>query len=321
LQRSEAGQPAYLLGVPQLPPEGAGAFERLLELGVVVHGPRLEAWDPCPNCSCGAEQRPIRWKDGTPYAACPVACADDERLDPGELQLFEISIGRLAELTARGAGLGDHPSEVTPGLWRLGRLSGRVVALAASGAAARAPGCLDRLKTIDPAVRLALIAALPSAVEVAALAERGVDVIDPTEAFLPSSSRRPVQVNVERLSSLVANHDPDLLVVNPMAMSCELGGRPLRLEPRDMRVLIVLAREANDGDAAATRDDLYRALVNQDDAEASVGDEQVDKSISRIRGALCDARGLQRSDGTRLISAIRGHGYRLVLGRVRVLIR
>jgi DNA-binding winged helix-turn-helix (wHTH) protein len=66
---------------------------------------------------------------------------------------------------------------------------------------------------------------------------------------------------------------------------------------------------------------LYRALVGRDDADAPVGDEQVDKAVSRIRGALCDARNLPRDAGTTLIAAVRGHGYRLVTPTIRVLIR
>lgn len=88
-----------------------------------------------------------------------------------------------------------------------------------------------------------------------------------------------------------------------------------------MRVLNVLAREADDGGAAATRDDLYRALVGADDPDAPVNDAQVDNAVSSIRGALCDARGLPRAEGKRLIVAVRGHGYRLVTPPLRVLIK
>ncbi len=322
LRQSEGGDPAYLLGVPDLSTTASSAFQRLLALGAVVHARVLDTWDPCATCSCGVEERHVRWIDGTPVAICPLSREDDEALDPGDLQLFQISLTRLAELVSRAAALDDRPEQVAPRLWRLGRLAGgRVLLLATSSSALRGEGVFDRLKTLDRSVRFTLIADVKSAVDLAALAERGFDVVPPDEAFMPSEPTRPIRLNMNRLMMVTETSDPDVLEVNPMALTAAFGGRALQLEPRHARVLNVLAREADDGGAAATRDDLYRALVGRDDADAPIGDEQVDKAVSSIRGALCEARGLPRGAGTTLIAAVRGHGYRLVTPTVRVLIR
>lgn len=318
----EGGEPAYFLGLPELSPAAGKAFARLLELGAVVHDRLLDTWTPCTNCDCGADERAIRWVDGVPTAVCPISCEEDERLDPGELQLFRIGLNRFVELVSNAAALSGRPEEVAPSLWRLGRIaSGRILLLATASSAVRGPGAFDRLRAIDKSARFTAIAAVASAAEVSLLSERGIDVVAPEEAFLPSEPGQPVRLNLERLIAGIASSDPDLLEINPMALAAAFGGRALQLEPRDFRVLLILVREANDGDAAATRDDLYRALVGGDHTIAPIGDEQVDKSISRIRRALCEARGLPRSMGTDLIVAIRGHGYRLVTAATRILIR
>jgi len=322
LRQSEGGEPAYLLGVPDLSPAAASAFQQLLALGVVLHRRDLETWDPCATCSCGAEERRVRWIDSTPVAVCPLSREDDEALDPGDLKLFEIALPRLAAVVGRAAALDDRPEQVAPRLWRLGRLAaGRVLLLATSSTAVRGAGIFDRLKALDRSARFTLIASMKSAVEIASLAERGIDVVAPDEAFLPSEPTRPVRVDMDRLLVVTVTSDPDVLEVNPLGFTSAYGGRALQLEPRDARVLNILAREADDGGSLATRDDLYRALVGRDDANAPVGDEQLDKSVSRIRGALCDARGLPRAEGKRLIAAVRGHGYRLVTPIIRVVIR
>jgi len=322
LQRSEGGDPAYLLGVPDLSPAAAIAFQQLLALGVVLHPRVLDTWDPCASCSCGAEERQVRWIDGTPVAICPLSREDDDALDPGDLQLFQISLSRLAELVGRAAALDDRPEQIAPRLWRLGRMAGgRVLLLATSSSAVRGAGVFDRLRSLDRSARFTLIANMKSAIEIAALEERGIDVVTPDEAFMVSEPARPVRVDLNRLLLVTVTLDPDMLEVNPMALTAAFGGRALRLEPRHMRVLNVLAREADDGGAAATRDDLYRALVGADDPDAPVNDAQVDNAVSSIRGALCDARGLPRAEGKRLIVAVRGHGYRLVTPPLRVLIK
>ncbi|CAH0124246.1 helix-turn-helix domain-containing protein [Roseomonas sp. CECT 9278] len=322
LRQSEGGDPAYLLGVPNLSPAAASAFQQLLALGVVLHRRVLDTWDPCATCSCGAEERRVRWIDSAPFAICPLSREDDEALDPGDLQLFQISLSRLTELVGRAAALDDRPEQVAPCLWRLGRLAGgRVLLLATSSSAVRGAGVFDRLKALDRSAHITLIANMKSAVDIAALAERGIDVVPPDEAFMPSEPTRPVRVDLNRLLMVTVTSDPDVLEVSPLAFTSAYGGRALPLEPRDARVLNILAREADDGGSLATRDDLYRALVGRDDADAPVGDEQLEKSVSRIRGALCDARGMPRAEGKRLIAAVRGHGYRLVTPTIRVLIR
>ena len=64
-QLSEAGEPAVLLGRQHAPTEDA-AFERMLALGVLLHGDPITAWDICRSCGCGAEERKHSVDDGKP---------------------------------------------------------------------------------------------------------------------------------------------------------------------------------------------------------------------------------------------------------------
>jgi DNA-binding winged helix-turn-helix (wHTH) protein len=225
-------------------------------------------------------------------------------------------------MVTRAAEMDDRPEEVTQGVWRLGRMaSGHVLILVVSPSVLRNNAMIDRLRLLEPEARFTVIAVLKSVTEKAILAERGFEIIHPDDAFLPSEPERPVRLNLERIQTPAGSNDPDLLVVNPRSLAFTLGGKKVSLEPRDARVLKILAREASDGESPATRDDLYGALIDRDDSEAPVGDDQVDKSISRIRKNLAEVRGVPRSQGQLFIVAVRRVGYRIDTSRLRLLIK
>lgn len=319
LQLSEGGEPVFIHGFPELSPAGAGAFRRLLEQGVLAQHEQLTTWDPCNDCDCGATERTVRWRDGRPFAACPANAAADTPLSPDMLRVYRVSLAGLAGQVAGALGLRDQPEEVVPSLWRLGRLeAGSVALLATTSAAARRAGTMERLKALDPGARFILIGSVASASERAALADRGISVVRPEDAFLPSEPALPIRIDRVRLQGNPAGGEPPLLTINHMGFTATFHGAALQFGRRDFRVLAVLVREASDGAAAARRDDLYRALTDRDDGEAESNDEQVDKSISRLRGALCDAAGLPRAEGTKLIVTVRGHGYRLDVPAARI---
>lgn len=319
LQLSEGGEPALLNGYDALSEPGAGAFRRLLEIGVLEQQESLAAWDPCLGCDCGATERPIRWRLGRPFAACPADVLADTPLQPEMLRVYRLSPDRFAEQVGLAVGINRKPEEILPALWRLGELaSGRVVALAMCSTAALRPGAFDRLRAIDRDARIVLIAAIGAASAVAALAERRIDVLRPDEAFLPSEAAWPIRVNRSRFDGTAPGHEKPLLIVNQLGVTATFHEMPLTLSRRDFQLLLVLVREANDGGAAALREDLYRALTEYDDEDIPPGDEQVDKSISRVRGALCAAAGITRAEGRKLIVAVRKHGYRLTVPRSRI---
>lgn len=312
LQLTEGGAPVLIQGTPDLPPAEVGAFRRLLEQGVLEQQGQLNSWDPCVGCACGADERAVRWRDGLPVAVCPIDAGADTPLSPDELQVYRVSLPALAQQIGRALGVRDRVEEVIPSLWRLGLLAaGQIALLATQSTAVRRPGAMERVKAVDPAGRFILIGAIESASERAALAACGIRVVLPEEAFLPSEPAQPIRINPTRFGADAPGAEAPLLNLNLLGFTVTFHGKPVHLGPRDFRVLSILVREARDGAAAARRDDLHAALTEGAEVADQVGDEQIDKSINRIRGALCHAAGLPRAEGARLIATVRKHGYRL----------
>lgn len=308
LRQSEGGEPAYLLGAPELSPEGVRAFERLLELGVIVHDRRLEAWDPCPDCSCGAEERRIRWKDGAPYAACPVSCAGDERLDPGELQIYRISVASLASQMAGTAGIQGPTEQLQPDLFCVGTLpGGRLLLLATTAAVVHRPGTLEQIRSLARGQRVSLVAPAPAPAERARLEERGVDVVPPAEAFLPSEPRRPVLVNLDAL--LVMPRSEPRLVLSKATGAVTLDGHSAKLPPREFELLWLLCERARRGKPPVPPRDILEAMYRGTTAtDATV------RSLKRdLQNSLKDLLARTRFPGP-LILAPGGRGYALALG-------
>ncbi|PHK93866.1 hypothetical protein CR162_16490 [Pseudoroseomonas rhizosphaerae] len=314
LQRSEAGEPAYLLGVPELSPEGARAFERLLELGIVVHDRKLDVWDPCPDCDCGAEERRIRWKDGEPYAACPVSCAGDEHLDPEDLQIYRISAARLADQIASAAGVQGSAEQLQPGLFCIGALpGGRLLLLAMTVEVVRRPGVLEQIRVLARGQRISLVAPAMPPTERARLEERGVDVMPPAEAFLPSQPRQPVLVNLDAL--LIMPKSESRLVLSKATGAVTLDGHSAKLPPREFELLWLLCERARRGRLPVPPRDILDAMYRGTTAtDATV------RSLKRdLQNSLKDLLARARFPEP-LILAPGGRGYALALGAEDILL-
>lgn len=311
LRLSEGGEPALTHG-PEPGSADARAFSRLVELGVLERQDDVTTWDPCAGCDCDADERPIRWDGDRPVAVCPVDAGQDTVLAGHEIEVYRLRPGQLAAQVVQAAGLDGPPDLVVPGLWLLGRVSGdRTLVLAMSTSALEHAGALERLRGIERAARFTIIAGITSAAEIAALAERGIDVVSPESVFLPSLPQKPIRLDMGLLREARGMAEPPLLAINRMAFTAFYRGAAVRLSKRDFGLLGVLVRDARDGGAASPRDDLYKALVGRDDADAPIGDEQVDKSVSRVRSALCAAAGEPATHGRQILVAVRREGYRL----------
>lgn len=317
LRLSEGGEPALTHG-PEPGSADARAFSRLVELGVLERQEDLTAWDPCVGCDCGADERPIRWGGNRPVAICPVDAGQDMVLAAYEIETYRLQPARLAAQICRAAELDRAPDMVVQGFWLIGRVAAdRTLVVAMSTSALRHPATLDRLRTIDQPARFTLIARITSTTEIAALAERGIDVVSPDDAFLPSLPQQPVRLDMQRLREAGATAELPLLAVNAMAVTAVYQGRPMAIRRRDFQVLLVLVREARDG-AAALREDLYHALEGSTNAENPPSAHEIDKVIDRLRAAFCAAIGAPRSFGREVIRTVRSHGYRLDIPANRI---
>jgi hypothetical protein len=300
---SEAGEPAAVFGRPHAPHDAA-AFERLLELGVLVHGERLAAWDPCDGCGCGADDRPVRWIDGQPVAACRLDHRRDERLAPDDLLTFRIALPVLVAETASAVGLAGVVEEVQAGLWRMGALpDGRVLAAAPTRSAMLQPGLVGALRLVDPEGPILLIGpAMPETLR-ASLARQGIHHAAARGVAVAAAPDRPLGFDIARL--------PDggtaklRLVLESATLTVRLDGREGKLPARPYQLLRLLARRLDAGRPIVSADEIYREIFSPGTAPAAVRD-----LVSELRRQLTKALG--RSDATaKLIETRTNLGYAL----------
>lgn len=312
LQHSEGGEPVVLLGAPDLSPQGALAFRRLIEIGVVERERRADTWDPCPDCCCGAETRPVRWVDGVPWAVCAVARDGDEVLDPSDLDVLRVSLPRLVEEMAATLSIAGSPVELQPGLYCVGDLpDARLLGLATTAAAVRRPGAIEQLRAVSRGGRISLVAPIHAPAERAALRERGVDVVLPAEAFLPSEPRRPVIASAEAL--LAAPHREPRFVLTMATSSAALDGHTVELSAREFELLCLLCERAKRGAPLVSTRDILEAMYRGTTATAATA-----RSLKRdLQERLDDLARRAGFDGA-LVQTRDGQGYSMALDPDRI---
>lgn len=113
---SETDEPIFLWG-RQAACHFGPAFDRLLASGVLQECPAATEWDPCVDCSCGADARIIQFREGASWALCPHDRHRDTRLGDHDLRSFQVHpdslVGLIADALARRTGL----SLLMPGVW------------------------------------------------------------------------------------------------------------------------------------------------------------------------------------------------------------
>ncbi|WP_135470945.1 helix-turn-helix domain-containing protein [Crenalkalicoccus roseus] len=322
LRRSAAGPEPILSGRDAAPFLGP-AFARLLAKGILTELPPASNWPPCAGCTCGFGERPIVEIDGRLVADCPDDASAGTVLDAADLRSFAIAVDRLVAMLAAGTGWLDPPERLAAGVWRLGDLAeGRAVVLVVD------------LLAFQPSVLLPILRAVPAPPSTTLLVPPGVDA-DARRPFLDMRyhmvglldalhstelSLQRVRLAPSALGTAGTDRDMMLLTVNVLGVTASFAGAQLRLRPRDCDVLAVLAREAADGQALARQDDLLRALSGGEDRAEPIAVEQLEKSISRIREAMCSAAELPRQQGRNLIVSVTRRGYRLASPPIRVVL-
>ncbi|MBB5691704.1 helix-turn-helix domain-containing protein [Roseomonas alkaliterrae] len=322
LRRSAAGPEPILSGRDAAPFLGP-AFARLLAKGILTELPPASSWPPCAGCTCGFGERPIVEIDGRLVADCPDDANAGTVLDAADLRSFAIAVDRLVAMLAAGTGWLDPPERLAAGVWRLGDLAeGRAVVLV-----------VDPL-AFQPSVLLPILRAVPAPPSTTLLVPSGVDA-DTRRPFLDMRyhlvgllyALHPTDLSLQRdrlapsaTGAPATDAGGMLLAINVLGVTASFVGAQLRLRPRDFDVLSVLAREAADGQALARQDDLLRALSGGEDRAEPIAVEQLEKSISRIREALCSAAELRRQQGRDLIVNVTRRGYRLASPPIRVVL-
>lgn len=111
---------------------------------------------------------------------------------------------------------------------------------------------------------------------------------------------------------------PDALEIDMQSGAVIFCGNSVSLEPRDYSVLVVLAREAEDGSAVASFEDLHDAIAEGKAEDKAPKKEQVTASVSRLRQHLGTAGGLDPKASKQLIINVRAKGYRLQVKHIRI---
>jgi DNA-binding response OmpR family regulator len=309
LRLSEGGEPALTHG-PEPGSTDARAFSRLVELGVLERQDYLTAWDPCDSCDCGAEERLIRWDGNQPFAVCPMDAGQDTALLRSEIERYQMRPAQLAAQISKAAGLDHLPDMVVPGLWLIGRVTGdRTLVVAMSTAVLRHQATLDRLRAVDRATRYTLIGHVSSATEIAALGERGVDVVSPDDAFMPSLPQMPIRLDRSKL--IPSSAMTPRLSVDRTSWRFELDGRVLHLTDQTSRLLHALAETAR----------RHSGFLSQADVQAAVYGALQPPDSRQLRDVARDLRdqmaqglaGEEASAVRLLIQNQRVERYRLAL--------
>lgn len=302
-QLSEAGEPAVLFGRQHVAEDDA-AFQRLLALGVLVHGDRLTEWKACHDCDCGADERQVRWRGDVPFAACPADNRRDEVLTREDLATFTLSIATMVSETAAALGLGAT-EELAPGLWRLGRLTdGRVLTAAPTRAGILLPALVAALRAVDAEGPIVLIGPRLPEVRRAELARQGIHAVPAEEVVVPVGHHPPLGFDLARLPD--GNAGRHRLVLTPATSTVRFDGREAVLRPRPFQLLRILARQHRRGVPLVSRHDLHQELFSPGTADTAVRG-----LVSELQGLLKKAFGADAVEG--LIENRTGHGYLLTL--------
>lgn len=96
------------------------------------------------------------------------------------------------------------------------------------------------------------------------------------------------------------------LRIDPERLSATLAGRPLDLTPRELALLLALARA---GGAAMARDEIFRRVWGRERAH---GDRSVDVLVRRLRRKVDETGGAHS-----YVQTVHGIGYRLAAGPPR----
>lgn len=323
LRHSASGPSTIIAGRDAARFFGPG-FDLLLAKGVLTEFAPASSWPPCRDCTCGPQERLIVRIDGALVAECPDDAAASVVLTPADLRAFAIDVDAVVVALAAGTGWPEPPEQLGASVWRLGNLDdGRAVVAILDPQVFRTAPLLPVLRAV-PSPPSSTTLLVPPGVD--ANAQRPfrdmryhlvglLDAVHPTMFALARERLVPPAGGAAQLAA-----GDILLVINPMGFTASFAGVPFALRPRDFEVLVVLAREAADGRAMARRDDLMRALAEKADSAEPIAEEQLEKSISRIREALCIAVGLPRDQGRRLIVNVPRRGYRLATPPVRTVL-
>lgn len=281
---SEAGEPVVMLG-RQHGAEEAAAFERLLQLGILVHRAREASWPRCDDCDCGADEREVVWDGDIATAKCAADRRRDERLRADDVQSFSVVLPAFMEGVAVAMGLG-RPDLIAQGLWSLGRLAdGRIIVAAPTRAGIRQAGLVGALRLAHKEGTIVLVGPELPALMRGNLVEQNIHHVQPTHALLPPTVDLCLGLDVARLPDGRAGRYSLVLTISTRTV--QIGARTASLPPRPFQLLHILAREHRRGKPIVSRYALLDEIFGSSTAEAAVRDlvSETRKQLKRAFGS------------------------------------
>lgn len=243
-QLSEAGEPVVMLG-RQHAAEEAAAFERLLQLGILVHRARETSWSRCDDCDCGAEEREVVWDGDVAVAKCGADRGRDERLAADDVRSFSVDVHAFMDGVATAMGLGSAQL-VAPGLWSLGMLTdGRIIVAAPTRAGIRQPGLVGAIRLAHKEGTIVLVGPELPVLTRGNLAEQNIHHVQPAHALLPSAGDLFLALDTRRLPDGRAGRYE--LVLTAATQTVRLGDREASIRAKPFQLLSALADAHRDG--------------------------------------------------------------------------
>jgi Transcriptional regulatory protein, C terminal len=328
LRQSDRHPPGAVDGV-DLADADPAFVERLRADGILTEEGALQDIAPDPT-SQDELPRPI-WRRGDRAIAFSIeAGSAPEPVDPRELVQYPIDVLRLCGAIRNDNNLsGSGPEVLSPRTiligWRSDAVSRRPVVLCQLLRDENAYEVVHMLISRLNADRLILVTPTERALAVDVLNSlrgRGIEIV-PAVLALRNSATQPFLLRMEGWGTPASSKpDPDIaLVVDTGGHRAFLFGHELDLRPRELKVLVELARAYSSG-GHVTRDQLYEAMYpGACGGDAKTYDEQVTDAISRLRTAFKRAGIAAGRRIDRMIENKRKIGYRLTPGIGQVLIR
>lgn len=301
---SEAGEPVVMLGRQHAVGEDA-AFERLIQLGILLHRGREASWDVCSDCDCGADERAVVWDGDVATAKCVADYRRDERLDADDVRSFSVVLQAFMEGVAAAMGLG-RPEQIGPGVWSFGLLAdGRIIVVAPTRAGIRQPGLVGSLRLAHREGTIVLVGPELPALVRGNLAAQNIHHVQPIHALPPSTGDNPLALDIARLPDGLAGSYR--LILTTEARTARLGGKEASLPPRPFQMLRILALQHRRGKPIVSRHTLLDEIFTPSTDEAAVRD-----LISELRRKLKQAFG-DADDVAQLITTHTTAGYAINL--------
>lgn len=299
LRLSEAGEPVLLWGRAAAPFFGR-AFDRLLELGVLEEARGADEWDPCPDCSCGAQARVIRHIDGVATAHCPLDVRRDKQLADSDLRSFRVDKERLVGAIADALGRSSDLSLLLPGVWLLASSSSEpTVAIIVAQAALSQPGLEAALREAGPSCMVMLSPPVEPA-ERLRLARTGL-LLAPIIDVVDVDDRGRFIVSLPAISAL--QRSAPALVIHKGAKRAALGEIKIPLSDQTLRLLIALVERSSSEqphlDSRTVEDLIYGSSVHRVVRTGRDIVRELRKAFVRAGVEKSTTDGLIRSEGKR----------------------